>query len=366
MGTNREMLDRLFKEGKIDIAKGALFDKEPEPFPGGVDFDCIDGMMLALAIGDSLGATTEGKLPKVRRDRYGEIGDYLKNRHASDSRGYPTDDTQLSFWTLEQLNIDKGFVPENVAECLYQNTIYGIGGSVKEFIANHKEKKLPWYEAGPKSAGNGALMRIAPMLIPHLKFPGTELWVDTALSAMITHNDSASITSCLSFLSILWELLHMDSPPDPSWWVDTFVSTSRDLEIDSAYESNTGGFCGTIWEFVEDRLPKAYAKGLSTLEASESWHSGAYLMETVPCVLYILMKHGDDLEEAMVRAVNDTKDNDTIAAIVGAALGALHGKKSIPQRWLNDLSGCTRIEKKQVQDEGRIFEILEKSRCIWG
>jgi ADP-ribosylglycohydrolase len=43
----------------------------------------------------------------------------------------------------------------------------------------------------------------------------------------------------------------------------------------------------------------------------------------VPTVIYILMRHGHDPEEAIVRAVNDTKDNDTVAAIVGAAVGAL-------------------------------------------
>jgi ADP-ribosyl-[dinitrogen reductase] hydrolase len=38
------------------------------------------------------------------------------------------------------------------------------------------------------------------------------------------------------------------------------------------------------------------------------------------------MRHADDPEEAILRAVSDTKDNDTIGAIVGAAVGALHGE----------------------------------------
>ena len=43
-------------------------------------------------------------------------------------------------------------------------------------------------------------------------------------------------------------------------------------------------------------------------------------METVPSVLYILMRHGDDPEQAIIRAATDTYDNDTIATIVGAAV----------------------------------------------
>jgi hypothetical protein len=41
--------------------------------------DRIRGMLLGLAIGDSLGNTTEGQLPSNRRERYGEVRDYLPN-----------------------------------------------------------------------------------------------------------------------------------------------------------------------------------------------------------------------------------------------------------------------------------------------
>ena len=53
-------------------------------------------------------------------------------------------------------------------------------------------------------------MRIAPVLIPHLKKPTTDLWVDTALSAMITHNDAGSTAACVAFVNMLWQLLGMD------------------------------------------------------------------------------------------------------------------------------------------------------------
>jgi hypothetical protein len=76
--------------------------------------------------------------------------------------------------------------------------------------------------------------------------------------------------------------------------------------------------------------------------ACDEWYSGAYLLETVPSVLYILMRQGADPEEAIVRAVNDTQDNDTIAAIVGAAVGALQGAAALPARWVEGLPGRTR------------------------
>jgi ADP-ribosyl-[dinitrogen reductase] hydrolase len=40
------------------------------------------------------------------------------------------------------------------------------------------------------------------------------------------------------------------------------------------------------------------------------------------------------MEEAIVRAVDDTTDNETVAAIVGAAVGAVHGRSALPERWV--------------------------------
>jgi ADP-ribosyl-[dinitrogen reductase] hydrolase len=121
------------------------------------------------------------------------------------------------------------------------------------------------------------------------------------------------------------------------------------------------GFHGSLAAFVEEHVGAAYESELSVEEACNRWYSGAYLLETVPSVLLILMRHGDDPEEAIVRAVNDTKDNDTIAAIVGAAVGALHGADALPARWVEDLTG-------QVDggDDGRAFELLEQARGVWG
>jgi ADP-ribosyl-[dinitrogen reductase] hydrolase len=77
----------------------------------------------------------------------------------------------------------------------------------------------------------------------------------------------------------------------------------------------------------------------------------------VPSVIYIPMRHADNFEEAIIRSVNDTKDNDTITAIVGAAVGALHGKEAIPKRWVQNLSGRT-----TGCDDGRVFDLVQKPK----
>ena len=95
------------------------------------------------------------------------------------------------------------------------------------------------------------------------------------------------------------------------------------------------------------------------VDAAEDWHSSAYLLETVPTVLHILARHGHDPEETIVRAVNDTWDNDTIAAIVGAAVGALHGAAALPRRWVEGLLGRTR-----EHDDGRVHDLLLRAGAL--
>ena len=363
MEENRQILEELFENRRIALRRGDLFDRLPEPMPEDFDFCHIEGMMLGLAIGDSLGKPTEGMLPENRRKRFGVIKNYLPSPYADGPTGVPSDDTQLAFWTLEQMIHDRGFVPKNVAERFCRDRIFGIGSSVRRFLGNFKSG-YSWFEAGPKSAGNGALMRIAPMVIPHLKKATSNLWVNTALSAMITHNDSASIASCFSFVHMLWQLLRMDSAPEPSWWLETFVDTAKDLEVDDHYRPRGGAYMdseGPVWRFVQEKVSGAFDKEMTVLKACNRWYSGAYLLETVPSVIFILMKHGDSLEEALICAVNDTKDNYTIGAIVGAAVGALHGKKAIPELWFKNHS-----DRTSFSDDGRIFDLLADAENLWG
>jgi ADP-ribosyl-[dinitrogen reductase] hydrolase len=320
-------------------------------------------MLLGAAIGDSLGATSEGKSPARRRKLYDEIIDYIPGRRSGyKAIGVPTDDTQLTFLTLEQLITDKGLIPNNLAKCFCKYRIHGIGTTTKEFIRNYKDKKVPWYKAGLNSLGNGVLMRISPIVVPYLRNPHPSMYADAALDAMITHNAFGNISSSIAFVNIIWSLLSMSHPPDSLWWINMFCSIAENIEGESRYHHPSAKviYEGSLWQFTERVMKKALSRNLSVREACHLWGSGANLFETVPTVLYILAKHSHNAEEAIIRAVNDTQDNDTVASIVGAAVGALHGVKSIPHRWIKELSG--RIKNN---DAGRIFKLISKAKQVF-
>lgn len=317
-------------------------------------------MLLGLAVGDALGNPAEGLTASARRTHFGEIRDYLfRSEETGEGVGFPSDDSQLAFWTLEHYIEEGGLDPEKLARKFAASRIFGIGQTVFTFLIHFRDEGRPWYECGPESAGNGALMRIAPVLAAHFHRPSPEIWSDVALAAMMTHNDFGSTSSCIAFVTILWQLMAMEEPPNPEWWWETYIEVARDLEGNTSYQPRRPGldFRGPIWRFVEEHVPKAWEEGLTVEEVSDRWYSGAYLLETVPTALYILARHGHDPEEAIVRGVNDTMDNDTVGAIVGAAVGALHGKARLPERWISDLLGRTR-----EADDGRIFELIDLAR----
>lgn len=351
---------QLIRSRRIRVA----IDPEALPAPDftGTDWDRVAGMLEGLAIGDSLGNTSESRLPADRGAAHGEIRDYLPNRHACHERvGLPSDDTPLAFRTLEHLLENAGNLdPAKLADTLASGPIFGLGSTVRSFLAARGES-VHWLDAAQESAGNGALMRIAPILLPHLSSPGSRLWRDAVVASAVTHNDFASNASCAAFVAVLVEALGARPPVPRMFWLERFIQVAGELEGRAQrYVPRAPRYAHrrvSLAAFTREVVGQALEADLPAVEACNAWHSGAFLLETVPSVLYILERHGNDPEAAIVRAVNDTRDNDTIGAIVGAAVGALHGLEALPRRWRDGLLGRT-----DAGNDRRVFELVERAR----
>ena len=63
MSMNVTLFEQWLSDGTIRLGRGKLLAVEPAPKRPHFDFGRVEGMMLGLAIGDSLGNSSESLLP---------------------------------------------------------------------------------------------------------------------------------------------------------------------------------------------------------------------------------------------------------------------------------------------------------------
>ena len=360
--SNLEIMKRLFKDGIIKSNEPS-FIYETKPKAKLVGFSRIEGMLLGIAIGDSLGNTTESMTPGQRKQEYDRITNYLPNKNAHNKRiGLPSDDTQLAFDTLSVI-LDKGKLDmEELAKVFSSHRIFGIGKTVKEFLRNYKDYREPWYLSGVvDGAGNGALMRIEPVLISSLANQAEDLWADAILSTMSTHNSHLAIGSSTAFVNMLRKFVSLKGVPNSETVIEEFTDIlgafTGDTECNIRNAKIESEFSNSAPTFIRQAIHFGNENDMTIEQFGEYFGSGAYVLETDIMLLYILSKYITDPKEAIIQAVNYSKDNDTTASIVGAAMGALYGKEAFEKAWITNLSGRTR-----ENDDGRIFEMIARTK----
>lgn len=206
-------------------------------------------------------------------------------------------------------------------------------------------------------------MRMPGAFLPHAWTLDAGVLDTVALTSALTHDDATSTAACVAFAELLRGVLSRNAHVDDGFFWESYVALARPLEGEVRLASRVPGddFVGPCWRLVAERVPEALQAGDSALDAGNRWYSGAFLLETVPSVLFLLERYRDDPEECLLRAVNDHWDNDTIAAIVGAFLGALHGAEAFLGRWHAGLLGRT-----TTNDDGRVDAAYEELRRYGG
>ena len=128
------------------------------------------GALLGLAAGDALGTTLEFKSPGTFRPLADMVGGGPFNLQP----GQWTDDTSMALCLGESLVRCHGFDPKDQMEryCRWWQEGYlsctgrcfDIGGTVSAALSKYTERGDPFSgSVDPRSAGNGSLMRLAPV-----------------------------------------------------------------------------------------------------------------------------------------------------------------------------------------------------------
>jgi ADP-ribosyl-[dinitrogen reductase] hydrolase len=274
------------------------------------------GCLVGLAIGDALGAPLEFMPRAEIAATYGEVRDLLGGGWLNVEPGEYTDDTQLALAVANSLVLCGRLDPPDIAARLvaWLRTGPKDVGKITRTALRYHEQGLPWREVGPRvaremegrAAGNGSLMRCAPLALFHAARPEA-LVRDSAILSQITHANPLSVWGSIAVNLAIAELLH----------------------------GRRDGLIERVAAQVEEPQVRATllaAPGLSR----RAVRSGGHALETLGAAFWALENHSS-FEEVVVAAVNLGDDADTVGAVAGALAGAREGAAAIPERWLAHL-----------------------------
>jgi ADP-ribosyl-[dinitrogen reductase] hydrolase len=182
---------------------------------------------------------------------------------------------------------------------------------------------LAVHEEAGRSAGNGSLMRTAPVALAHLDDPRALVHAALAVSALTHHQDLAGESAALWCLMIRHAVLTGELPDLDDW--DGFALLA------------TLATSGTDWRAVlaeaESRDPAYFTNnGWAVGALQAAW--SAIVHTEIPADF--ACRH---LQIALAAAIGIGHDTDTVAAIAGALLGARWGASAVPQEWAGVLHG---------------------------
>ncbi|MHB0998945.1 MAG: ADP-ribosylglycohydrolase family protein [Armatimonadota bacterium] len=287
--------------------------------------DRFKGCILGLACADALGATLEFMTPAEIVPKYGELRDIVGGGWIHVAPGEYTDDTQMMLCILESI-IDMGDVhPKDVSDRFvkwYQSRPKDIGSLTRSAIlyamngmAWDDAGQTVWEDSGRNSAGNGGLMRCAPVgLFRHADMQ--KLAQDSRDTCRITHHDLRCQESCIAL----------------NWAIASFVQ-GRELDFK---ELESICLDPQVLKMIQTASNADYQQAVN-------WAQGGYTLNSLAVAFWALASF-DSYEEAIIKVVNLGGDADTTGVIAGALLGAKYGIAGIPDRWLSKLQGREMLE----------------------
>jgi ADP-ribosyl-[dinitrogen reductase] hydrolase len=275
------------------------------------------GALLGLAAGDAIGTTLEFKSPGTFRP----LTDMVGGGPFDLQPGQWTDDTSMALCLGESLVRCHGFDPKDQMEryCRWWQDGYlsctgrcfDIGLTVSAALSKYTESGDPFSgSVDPRSAGNGSLMRLAPIALAYRE--NSERAIHYAgESSRTTHGAPAAIDACKFYTALILGALRGASKE--YLLSHDFFQSSLVPEI---AEIAAGSF--------KQKTPPVIA-------------GTGYVVKSLEAALWAFYR-SSTFERGVLLAANLGDDADTTAAVFGQLAGAFYGAEAIPKSWLERLA----------------------------
>jgi ADP-ribosyl-[dinitrogen reductase] hydrolase len=313
------------------------------PPPAAASRERARGALLGLAVGDALGTTLEFlelKAPPFPTLAKGPHTDIVGGGPFLLVPGQVTDDTQMACCLAASLAARGRLDVDDVAAryVAWQEHAFDIGGQTAVALNAIREGARPsragrelWLEGARPPAGNGSLVRTAPIGVLLAADPDARRGAALADSA-ITHYDPRCRLACAAFDAALAEAILGARTPSALHEAARRELWSATAVLRAEGGEGAGALSSAVREVEEDLAlagqddPRLYGRKVHL-------HRNQGFVRVAFRLAFWELLHAPSFEEAVVDAVNRGGDADTNGAIVGALSGAFHGEAAIPEPW---------------------------------
>lgn len=299
------------------------------------ELDRSRGSLVGLAVGDALGTTVEFRQPGT----FPPVTDIVGGGPFGLEPGQWTDDTSMALCLAESLVERKGFDPaDQMARYVRwwregymssNGSCFDIGNTVRSALRRFTQTADPYSgSTDPNSAGNGSLMRLAPVPVFFARNPA-EAIERSADSSRTTHGAATAVDACRYYAALIVgalrgepkeKLLSPRYSPMRGYWEEHPLTP----EIDEVAAES----------FKKKKPPKIAGIG--------------YVVLSMEAALWAF-HNSTSFEDGALPAVNLGDDADTTGAVYGQLAGAYYGEQGIPERWRRKLSQRELIESLAEQ-----------------
>ncbi len=319
------------------------------------------GCLLGLAVGDALGTTVEFKTPGSFRP----VEDVVGGGPFGLSAGEWTDDTSMALCLAESLMERRGFDPADQLERYVDwyrkgrmsatGECFDIGNATRSALERFEKTGEPYAGSrDPRIAGNGSIMRLAPVPLFYARGPlgyaaeeqGSEAIERCGESSKTTHGAENCVDACRYLGGLI---------------IGAVNGASKDDLLREQY-CPVSGYFGNMP--LSEEVAEVASGSFKDKEPPEIRGTG-YVVASLEAALWAFHK-SDSFEEGALLAVNLGDDADTTGAVYGQLAGAYYGEEGIPSPWRRKLAHRLLIERFAEQlhafgkdlDWGRLLAYL--------